>query len=149
MPGPDDIPTGGLIPELAALLALWRRRYRPGDMPAQSRFQPSDLERWSRHIVWIEAEDDGFRLRNFGMDLIRRFGRYAGDHAIDELATDVAAGLREVLWRTMANAAPVPAAASVSLGRRSAVFAELALPLAGSGGRITLLLLASYEIGGP
>jgi hypothetical protein len=144
-----DIPTDGLIPELAALLALWRQRYGSAPLAGRSLFQPSELQRWSRHVVWIEARKDTFRLRNFGFDMVRRFGRHAEDETVDELAPDIAAGLREILWRAMANAAPVTGAASVPLGRQAAIFCELVLPLAASAGRIELLLIASYEIDAP
>ena|ERR1700761_2038808 len=144
-----NIPTDGLPPALAALLALWQQRYGCAPLTGRSLFHPPELRRWTRHLVWVEAEGDIFRLRNFGVDLIRRFGRLAEGEAVDDLAPDIATGLREILWRTVANAAPAVGIASVPLGRQAAIFCELVLPLAASGGRIDLLLLASYERDAP
>lgn len=134
------------VPELEALLALWRRRYGTGAIPERSRLDDAELARWARHIVWIEAVPDGaFRLSRFGIELIRRFGREASNQSIDELALDIAAGLRETVWRAMATAAPVVTHGSVQLGRDAALFSELMLPMASDGQRIVLLLFASYE----
>lgn len=137
------------MPELEALLGLWRRRYGAKPIPERSRFDAAELNPWERNIVWIEAGDDVFRLRSFGIELIRRFGRHAANHSVDELAQDIAAGLRETLWRSVATAAPIAALASVQLGRQAAIFSDLILPISSDGRRIGLLLLASYELGAP
>jgi hypothetical protein len=142
-------PPGQLAPELETLLGLWRGRYGGRPIPESSRFGAGELQPWERNAVWIEARDDGFRLRGFGIDLIRRFGRYGAGHNVDEFAPDIATGLREALWRAMAAASPVAAGASVRLGRRAAIFSDLILPIAGDGRRVTLLLLASYELDAP
>jgi len=140
-------PPGKLVPELEALLALWRRRYGTGPIPDRCRLDDADLAPWARHIVWIEAvPDEAFRLSRFGFELIRRFGREASNQSIDELALDIAAGLRESVWRAMATAAPVVASGSVQLGREAALFSELMLPMASEGRRIVLLLFSSYEL---
>lgn len=142
-------PPGKLVPELEALLGFWRRLYGTKPIPGRSRFDAAELKPWGRNIVWIEAGDGVFRLRSFGIDLIRRFGRHAADHSVDELAQDIAASLRETLWRSVATAAPVAAMATVQLGRQAAVFSDLVLPVSSDGRRISLLLLASYELGAP
>lgn len=137
-----------LVSELEALLGLWRRRYGARPIPERSRFDAFELDPWARHIAWIEAgPGDTFRVRGFGIELIRRFGREATNESIDDLALDIASGMREALWKTMATAAPVATEASVQLGRQAARFSELILPLARDPKRISLFLLASYEVG--
>jgi hypothetical protein len=143
----DDVPQSGLLPELEALLELWQRRYGQHPLPGRSRFDPAELSAWARHLAWIERDrNDDFRVARFGVELIRRFGREATGENIDDLASDIAQSLREELWRASATAAPVIVRPSVSLGHQAAVFSELVLPMARDSRRVSVLLLASYEI---
>lgn len=136
-----------LVPELESVVGLWRQRYGRQPIPERPLLQVSDLAPWSRHACWIElGQSDRFHIRKFGIALIRRFGREATGNTVDELAQDVAAGLHEKLWRTMAIAAPVVGSASVPLGHHAAIFSEAMLPLAGGGRRIRQFLLVSYEL---
>jgi hypothetical protein len=139
--------TPELIPRLEALLGHWQRRYGTPPIPDRSRLDPAGLGPWMRHITWIDAAPaDRFRIRDFGVDLIRRFGREATNNDVDDLALDIATGLRRGLERVIATAAPVTGYASVPLGREAAVFCDLFLPLASERVRISQLLFASYEI---
>jgi hypothetical protein len=138
---------GELVPEIEALLDLWRRRYGSRPLPERSRLARADLAPWSRHLAWIErGRDDDFRVVGFGFDLIRRFGRESTGEWVDDLAPDVAQSLREELWRASVTAAPAIARPSVSLGTQAAVFCEAVLPLACDARWVNSFVLASYEI---
>ncbi|MGA8364154.1 MAG: hypothetical protein WB709_06505 [Solirubrobacteraceae bacterium] len=138
------------MPRLEALLGLWRKRYESQPIPDRSRFAGSELGPWARHVAWIDAlPGDRHRIREFGIELIRRFGREATNHCVEDLALDIATGLRRQLDRTIATAAPVFGAASVQLGRDAAVFCDLVLPVAAAGGRVNQFLFASYELRKP
>lgn len=138
---------GQPVPELDALLALWRRRYDGRPIPERSRFEPSELGPWGAYAAWIESgNDDTFRVRTFGIELIRRFGREATNYHVEDLALDIATSLREILLRAVASRAPAAAGASVQFGHAAALFSELALPLASDSRRVNLLLLVSYEL---
>jgi len=140
---------GKLVPVLERLLGLWRQRYGTQPIPPRSRLEIRDVGPWAPYTAWIEAgNDDTLFIRRFGIELIRRFGREATNDRIDDLALDVAVGLRAIIGRAMATAAPAIGTASVQLGRYPAIFSELALPLAADGRRITLVLLASCELPG-
>ncbi|HEX4293485.1 MAG TPA: PAS domain-containing protein [Rhizomicrobium sp.] len=140
----------GLVPHLEALFGHWQRHYGTQPIPDRSRLDPAGLGPWTRHVVWIDAAPGNrFRIRDFGVDLIRRFGREATGNDVDELALDIAEGLRRGLERAIATAAPVAGSASVPLGREAAVFCDLILPLAAERGRVTQFLFASYEIRNP
>ena len=142
--------TPELIPRLESLLGHWRQHYGTPPIPDRSRLDPAGLGPWTRHITWIDAAPaDRFRIRDFGVDLIRRFGREATNNDVDDLASDIAAGLRRGLERATATAAPVSGFASVQLGRDAAVFCDLFLPLAAERARVNQLLFASYEIRNP
>jgi hypothetical protein len=131
-----------LVPELEALLKLWRRRYGVRPLPDRSLLTPGDLTLWSRNIVVIDhTADDRFYIRTFGIDLIRRFGRESTGHGIDDLARDIRESLRRCLRQCLSAEMPVAASSSVKLGRHVARFCELAVPLAPAS-----LLLASYEL---
>jgi len=139
-------PANQLVPELEALLNLWRSRYAACPLPKHSLLSERDLEPWSRNLAWIDhMPDDRFIVRKFGLDLIRRFGRESTGHAIDELAKDIAAGLREALWHAIVTGAPVVSYPSVQLGDAAATFSELVLPLSAESTHVTAVLLASYE----
>jgi len=141
---------GKLVPELEALLELWRRRYGARAIPERSRFDAFELEPWARRSAWIEIEgDDVLRIRKFGIDLIRRFGRESTGQCVDDLAGDIATSLREIVWRAMAASEPAMGRASVKLGRAPALFSELALPLSRDDRRVNLVMLASYETSAP
>jgi hypothetical protein len=136
-----------LVPPLAALLELWRQCYGTQALPARSRLDAAALERWKRHIAWIEATgNEQFLVGSFGIELIRRFGREATNNLVDDLAFDIATSLCEKLLKAVATAAPVIGRATVQLGHHAANFSELALPLAGEAGRVTRLLFAAYEL---
>lgn len=138
---------GKLVAPLERLLALWRQRYGARPIPERSRLDFRDLEPWAPYAAWIEAgRDDTLHVRRFGIELIRRFGREATGNHVDELAVDVATGLRDIIGRSMASSAPATGTASVPLGHYPATFSELVLPLAADGSQIKLVLLASYEI---
>lgn len=140
----------GLVPRLEALLAHWQRRYGTQPIPDRSRLDLAGLAAWTRHIAWIEAAPGNrFRIRDFGVDLIRRFGREATGHDVDALALDIAGGLRRGLEKAIATAAPVAGPASIQLGRDAAIFCDLVLPLAAEGGRVNQFLFASYELRNP
>lgn len=142
--------TPRLVPRLEALLGHWQQHYGTQPIPDRSRLDPAGLVPWTRHVVWIDAvPGNRFWIRDFGFDLIRRFGREATGNDVDELALDIAGGLRRGLERAIATAAPVAGSASVRLGREAAAFCDLILPLAAERGRVTQLLFASYEIGNP
>jgi hypothetical protein len=142
--------TPELVPRLEALLGHWRRCYGTQPIPGRSRLDPAALGPWTRHVVWIDAAPGNrFHIRDFGVDLIRRFGREATGNDVDELALDIAGGLRRGLERVIATAAPVAGPASVLLGREAAVFCDLILPLAAERGRVTQFLFASYETRNP
>ena len=131
-----------LIPELEALLRLWRRRYGVRPLPERSLLSPSDLTLWSRNIAVIDqAADDRFYIRTFGIDLIRRFGRESTGHHIDDLARDIRESPHRCLRQCLSTEMPATACSSVKLGRHVARFRELAVPLAPAS-----LLLASYEL---
>ena len=139
-----------LIPRLEALLEHWRQRYGTQPIPDRSRLDLAGLGPWTRHTAWIDAgPGDRFRIRDFGVELIRRFGREATGNDVDDLALDIATGLRRGLERAIATAAPVGGSASVQLGRDAAVFCDLILPLAAERGRVNLFLFASYELRNP
>ncbi len=139
-----------LVPRLEALLGHWQRRYGTQPIPARPRLDTVELGPWTRHIAWIDAvAGDRYRIRNFGIELIRRFGREATNHFVDDLALDIAASLRDKLARAIATAAPASGGASVQLGREAAVFCDLILPLAADNGRISQFLFASYELKQP
>jgi len=130
-----------LVPELVALLKLWRRRHGGRPVPKRTLLTTDDLRPWSRNIALIEHGTDGrFHVRTFGFDLIRRFGRESTGHCIDDLARDIRESLHDSLWRSLSTGAPVAARPSVKLGRDAAEFCELVLPLASAS-----LLLVSYE----
>lgn len=134
------------MPELRALLGLWQRRYGARPLPERSRFPAAELEPWVRHIARIEFDRDRFRVRSFGYDLIRRFGRESTNHYVENLALDIATGLHEILLRAAASGMPVFGSAAIEYGRETATFQDLALPLARNRGQVDDLLLASYEI---
>jgi hypothetical protein len=135
-----------LVPELKALLKLWRSRYAVRPLPERSLLSERDLEPWSRNLAWIDhTQDDRFIVRKFGFDLIRRFGRESTGHSIDDLAKDIATGLRESLWHAILTGAPVVSSPSVRLGDEAATFSELILPMSGGTAHITEVLVASYE----
>jgi len=139
-----------LVPRLEALLGHWQRLYGTQPLSERSRLDPAGLAAWIPHIAWIDAASGNrFLIRDFGIDLIRRFGREATNNDVDDLASDIAAGLRRGLERATATAAPVSGFASVQLGRDAAVFCDLFLPLAAERARVNQLLFASYEIRNP
>jgi hypothetical protein len=130
-----------LVPELEALLKLWRHRYGAWPVPKRALLTSDDLQPWSRNIALIEHGTDGrFYVQTFGIDLIRRFGRESTGHCIDDLARDIRESLHDSLWRCLSTSTPVAARSSVKLGRDAAEFCELVLPVASAS-----LLLASYE----
>ncbi|HEX4293496.1 MAG TPA: hypothetical protein VHZ29_05130 [Rhizomicrobium sp.] len=138
--------TNQLIPELEALLNLWRSRYAAGPLPEDSLLSERDLEPRSRNLAWIDhTQDDRFIGRKFGLDLIRRFGREATGHSVDGLAKDFAAGLRESLWHAILTGAPVISSLSVQLGDEAATFSELILPMSGGTTHVAEVLAASHE----
>ncbi len=140
---------GRLVPAQERLLALWRKRYGTLAIPERPRLEVRDLAPWAPYTAWIEVgPDDALFVRRFGIELIRRFGREATNDRVDDLALDVATGLRAIVGQAVATSAPATGTASVQLGHRSAGFSELALPLAADGTRVTLVVLASYEISG-
>lgn len=133
----------GLCPELRSLLSLWHGRYDGHPLPGRGLLAANDLRRWSRNLAQIEHGTDGrFYVRTFGFDLIRRFGRESTGYCIDDLARDIRESLHDSLWRCLSTGAPVSARSSVKLGRDTAKFCELILPLASAS-----LLLASDEQG--
>jgi hypothetical protein len=135
-----------LIPELKALVNLWRSRYAARPLPKRSLLSEHDLEPWSRNLAWIDhTQDDRFVVRKFGLDLIRRFGRESTGHSVDELAKDIAASLREALRHAILTGAPVVSCPSVQLGDAAATFSELVLPMSAESNHVTAVLLASYE----
>lgn len=139
-----------LVPPLEALLGLWRRRYEGRPLPERSRFDVAELAPWARNLCWIEfAAADRFRVRRFGMDLVRRFGRESSEEYIDALAGDVASSLHEVLRQVLRTAAPAGRRTSIEMGHVPALFCDLALPLAGDAERVREFLLASYELNPP
>jgi hypothetical protein len=143
-------PPPQLVPRLEALLGLWRSHYGIQPIPDLARFAAFELGPWARHVAWIDAlADDRHRIRGFGIELIRRFGREATNHLVEDLALDIATGLRRQLERTVATAAPAIGAASVQLGRDAAIFCDLVLPVAAAGGRVNQFLFASYELRKP
>src|ERR1700733_5686733 len=76
-----------LVPRLEALLGYWRRCYGTRPITDCSRLDAVELGPWTRHIAWIESvPGDRYRIRNFGIELIRRFGREATNHCVDDLA---------------------------------------------------------------
>lgn len=142
--------TPQLVPRLEALLGHWQRCYGTQPIPGRPRLDAVELGPWMRHIAWIDAAPgDRYRIRNFGVELIRRFGREATNHCVEDLALDIATSLREKLERAIATAAPVFGGASVRLGRDAAVFCDLILPLAADGARVSQFLFASYELKRP
>ena len=139
-----------LVPRLEALLGHWQRLYGTQPLSERSRLDPAGLAAWIPHIAWIDAASGNrFLIRDFGIDLIRRFGREATNNNVDDLAPDIATGLHRVLERAIATSAPVSGGASVQLGRGAAAFADLVLPLAVDGARVSQLLFASYELRRP
>ena len=135
-----------LVPQLEALLDLWRSRYAARPLPVRSLLSEPDLEPWSRNLAWIDhTSDDRFVVRKFGLDLIRRFGRESTGHSIDGLAKDIAVGLRESLWHAILTGAPIVSCPYVQLGNAAAAFSELILPMSGEAAHVTAVLLASYE----
>jgi hypothetical protein len=136
------------LPELEALLGLWQRRYGAARLPERPRFVTAELERWARNLARIEFDREQFRVRSFGYDLIRRFGRESTNHYVEDLALDIATSLREVLLRAVAAGTPALGKAVILYGRAPAIFSDLALPLARAEGSVSHLLLASYEITG-
>src|SRR5580698_4900601 len=130
-----------LIPELEALLKLWRRRYGAWPLPERSLLTAGDLQRWSRNLTQIEHGAGGrFHVRTFGFDLIRRFGRESTGQCIDDLARDIRESLHDPLSHCLSIGGPVTARPSIAFGHHVAVFCELVLPLDHAS-----LLLASYE----
>lgn len=143
MTGVGGEAANNLIPELEALLKLWRGRYGARPLSKRSPFTAEDLRPWSRNVALIELGTDGrLHVRTFGIDLIRRFGRESTGHCIEDLARDVHESLQQSLRRCLSTGAPVIAWSSVKLGRHAAEFCEIVLPLAAAS-----LLLASYEQG--
>ena len=139
-----------LVPRLEALLGHWQRHHATQPISERSRLDPAGLAAWAPHIAWIDtAPGNRFLIRNFGIELIRRFGREATNQNVDDLAPDIATGLRRVLERAITTSAPVFAGASVQLGRDAAVFADLVLPLAADGACVSQFLFASYELKRP
>lgn len=136
-----------LVPPLEALHELWRQCYGTQALPARPRLDAAALERWKRHVAWIEVTGkEQFRVGSFGIELIRRFGREATNNLVDDLAFDIAASLSEKLLKAVATAAPVIGRASVQFGHYPANFSELVLPLSGEANRVTRLLFAAYEL---
>lgn len=139
-----------LVPQLVSLLEYWRKRYGVQELPERPHFSERQFEPWARHVAWIElTRDDSLLIRTFGMELIRRYGRQAQGEAVDDLAVDIASSLREVIWRVVTTRAPVESTASVALGHKPAVFAELGLPMSRVDRRVNLILIASYEVSRP
>ena len=135
-----------LIPELEALLKLWRQHYGVRSGPKRASLTTDDLEPWSRNVALIEHAADGrFHVRSFGIDRIRRFGRESTGHCIDDLARDIRDSLYDSLWRSLSTCAPVAARSQVKLGRDMAQFSDLAVPITWVAGRVTIVALASYE----
>jgi len=135
------------VPQLGRLLKLWQGCYGNRPIPARPRLETAEIAPWAVHACWIEhTQADRFLIRGFGIGLIRRFGREATGHCVEDLAPDISAGLQEKLWRAMAAGVPVVGAAAVQLGDTAAVFEEVVLPMAGDGERVRLFLLASYEL---
>ena len=146
MTDPSGEAANQLIPELEALLKLWRRRCGARSGPKRASLSTDDLQPWSRNIAIIEHAADGrFYVRAFGIDLIRRFGRESTGHCIDDLARDIRDGLHDSLWHSLSTRAPVAAGSRVKLGRDVAQFSDLAVPIAWDTGRVTMVALASYE----
>src|SRR6185312_11316485 len=111
-------------------------------IPERPRLGQRDIEPWALHVAWIEAgPNDALFVRRFGIELIRRFGREATNNQVDELAVDIATGLRDIIGQAITTAAPAAGTASVQLGYQAARFSELALPLAADGERVKLVLL--------
>jgi hypothetical protein len=141
MTGVGGEAANSLIPELEALLKLWRGRYGAGPLSKHTQLTAEELRPWSRNVALVDlGTDDRFHVRTFGIDLIRRFGRESTGHCIDALAKDIRESLDDSLRRCLSIGVPVAAWASVKLGRDAAEFCELVLPLASAS-----LLLASYE----
>lgn len=137
-----------LVPELEKLLKLWRQRYGARSESKRASLTADDLRPWSRNVALIEHATDGrFYVRGFGIDLIRRFGRESTGHCIDDLARDIRDGLYDSLWRSLSTGAPVAARSWVKLGRDAAKFCDLAVPIVWNAGRVTIVALASYEMG--
>ncbi len=143
-------PSPQLVPRLEALLGYWQQCYGTQPIPGRPRLDAVELGPWTRHIAWIDAvPGDRYRIRNFGIELIRRFGREATNNYVDDLALDIATSLTEKLTRAAATGAPAFGGASVQLGRDAAFFSDLVLPLAADGAHVSQLLLASYELKRP
>ncbi|MBV8977212.1 MAG: PAS domain-containing protein [Alphaproteobacteria bacterium] len=135
---------------LEALLELWRARYGSAPLPERSRFGPDELAPWAAHVAWIERTvDDRFRVKSFGLELIRRFGREATNHFVEDLALDIATGLRKRLQKALETRAPVSGRVTIAFGRQSAEFSDLVLPLAAGPSGPNRFLVASYELRAP
>ena len=91
------------------------------------------------------------RLVSFRQAGAAKFGAVV-DGGIVDLSKRTAqrwSSLREVIWRVVTTRAPVESTASVALGHKPAVFAELGLPMSRVDRRVNLILIASYEVNRP
>ncbi len=116
-------------------------------MPAWAHTPVQELRPWLGNLALIEiADEERFRFRLSGTNLIRRFGREATGLDTDELADDLKRQLRAILKMAVNAAAPIVADSSVPLGRATCWYCDVALPLTGPTGRLATVLFCSYPL---
>ncbi len=151
-PGEQDIHRLGaqiraLPPQLESLTAYWLQKCAGREMPLRAELPVDELRPWLGHLALLElAGERDSRVRLCGSDLIRRFGREATGARVGELAVDISRQLTAIIKATAKAMAPVVSLSPVQLGHTTTTYCEVALPLGGSGGRLAILLLASYPV---
>ena len=135
-----------LPPKLESLLSYWLQKCDGRAMPARADLPTAELQPWMGHLALIDvAEEPNFHIRICGTNLIRRFGREATGTGVNELADDIARQIKSILRVTIKAGAPIVAVSPIEFGRSTVFYYEVALPLAGPGGRVAAVLLGSYQ----
>ncbi|HEY4940200.1 MAG TPA: PAS domain-containing protein [Rhizomicrobium sp.] len=139
--------TRSLPPQLERLLSYWLQKCDGRRMPSRDELPVQELRAWLGHLALIEISGEtDFRIRLCGTNLIRRFGREATGVAVAELAFDIAKQLSAILKATSKAMTPIVALSQVPLGRTTATYCEVALPLSGIDCQMATVLFGSYPI---
>ena len=132
-----------LPPALQELLAYYIGKIADGCAPTRGdAFSPNALRPWLGSVALISCQERDYFCRLMGTRLLSRFGVELTGKRFSEIDSRVLGDLPERTRRCVSLGSQVVGRAASHDGR--VTFAELLLPLAGPGGEIDTILLASY-----
>lgn len=142
---------------LIELRDLWERKRGERAMPDRADFPPEILKPWLGNLLLIDVGDDGgYRYRLYGSNFVFRFGVEMTKRSVDDLPPEQSAVIRADYDEVVQSRQPLARRYTsgfeiIDINRRLETkrvetWERLVLPLASGGDKVTVLMVAAFEL---